>query len=133
MSVIYNEQTGVSIIYVPTGAPGPAGPTGPAGGPQGEPGLDGPAGPSAVSTDAGQIATIGTDGLILVVAPSSGSGEWRHEFATPYSYCGTAPSGTLDSVSPWILTRITVNEAGAVTATATAIAAWDDRATATYA
>ena len=35
-------------------------------GPQGPIGLTGPAGPSAVSTDAGQLAELGTDSLILV-------------------------------------------------------------------
>src|SRR5215467_13433505 len=48
------------------GSTGPQGPTG-AAGPQG---ATGPAGPSAVSANAGNVATLGTDNLIFVPAPS---------------------------------------------------------------
>lgn len=50
----------------PAGPQGEAGPTGPQGatGPQGDAGPQGPEGPSAVSTDAGQVLSIGTDSLI---------------------------------------------------------------------
>lgn len=72
----------------PTGPMGPAGPTGPAGadgtsgvaGPQGPQGIQGPqgpqgpAGPTAISTNAGQQAQIGTDGLILVKSLVAGDG-----------------------------------------------------------
>lgn len=54
-----------------TGAPGPQGDPGPTGaagaaGATGATGATGPEGPSAVSTDADNLATIGTDDLILV-------------------------------------------------------------------
>src|SRR5215831_2759129 len=51
------------------GSPGSTGPQGPTGaaGPQG---ATGPAGPSAVSANAGNVATLGTDNLIFVPAPS---------------------------------------------------------------
>jgi len=58
----------------PQGAEGPVGPEGPAGaastvpGPQGPSGAQGPAGPTAVSTNAGQLAVLGTDNLLLVDA-----------------------------------------------------------------
>jgi hypothetical protein len=50
----------------PTGSPGPAGPQGGTG-PQG---ATGPAGPTAVSANANNLATLGTDNLILVPASS---------------------------------------------------------------
>ncbi len=65
----------------PQGVPGETGATGPAG-PQGDPGATGPAGadgadgatgpagPTAVSADAGNLATLGTDSL-LMVAPEA--------------------------------------------------------------
>src|SRR5215831_9378024 len=77
-------------VQVPQGTVGPPGPTGPQG-PQGPPGsagaqgstgpqgptgaagpqgATGPAGPSAVSANAGNVATLGTDNLIFVPAPS---------------------------------------------------------------
>jgi hypothetical protein len=75
----------------PQGDPGPQGPAGADGadgaqGPQGDPGPQGPAGddgadgaqgpqgdpgPTAVSTDAGQIATLGTDDLLLVTGAAA--------------------------------------------------------------
>jgi hypothetical protein len=69
----------------------------------------------------------------LASAIAGGGGERRHEFASPYSYCGTAPTDTLDSAETWTLTRITLDATGTVIATETATDAWDNRATATYA
>ena len=58
----------------------------------------------------------------------------RHAWATPYSYCGQAPAGSAEAAEVWTITRLTISDAGAVTATETATnVAWDDRATATYA
>jgi len=52
----------------PTGATGPQGPQGSTGstGATGSQGPQGPPGPSSVSTDAGNIATLGSDNLVLV-------------------------------------------------------------------
>jgi hypothetical protein len=62
-----------------------------------------------------------------------GGGERRHDFASGFSYCGVAPSGSTDDASVWTITRLTISAAGAVTATETASGvAWDDRLTETY-
>jgi hypothetical protein len=57
--------TGVAGPKGDTGAQGPAGPQGTAGIP-GTVGAQGPAGPTAVSANAGNLAKLGTDNLILV-------------------------------------------------------------------
>ena len=89
------------------GLPGEIGPMGPPGPPglQGEPGLDGqdgaqglpgpvgPAGPSAVSTDAGQLATLGTDGLILVAITPADIGAAATSADLADFTSGTAASG----------------------------------------
>lgn len=76
--------------------PGPAGPAGPAGQDStvpGPAGPAGPAGPSAVSTDAGQLAELGTDSLILVaITPADiGAASTGADLADFTS--GTASSG----------------------------------------
>lgn len=57
----------------------------------------------------------------------------RHEWANPYSYCGTAPLGAADAATAWTVTRLQINAAGAVVATGMATAiAWTARASAVY-
>lgn len=57
----------------------------------------------------------------------------RHDWAPPYDYLGTAPLGTAESSSAWRITRLTINPAGAVTATGTAVnVTWTGRAGHTY-
>lgn len=50
-----------------------------------------------------------------------------------YSYCGVAPSGSLESASVWKITRLTIDSSGTVTDTncATSVA-WTDYLTASY-
>jgi hypothetical protein len=67
---------GAQGIQGPAGADGAQGPAGAAGakgdtGAAGAAGPQGPAGPTAVSTDAGQIATLGTDSLLLVTGTAA--------------------------------------------------------------
>lgn len=52
----------------------------------------------------------------------------RSDVASPYAYIGTAPVGTADADTGWLVARIhlTAHE------TQTATGAWDDRATLTY-
>jgi hypothetical protein len=94
---------------------------------------------TAVSADEGNLLVKGTDELPLLLAaalPPSGAAALalRHDWASPYSYCGTAPADTLDAAEAWTITRIELSAAGAVVATLTASGvAWDDRLTATYA
>jgi hypothetical protein len=59
--------------------------------------------------------------------------ERRHAWAAPYSYCGTAPDGTLDAEAFWTIKRITVASDGSVTVATATNVAWTNRATATYA
>jgi hypothetical protein len=56
------EDAYTIVIAGPPGPPGPQGDPGP----QGEPGPAGPPGPTAVSTDAVNLAVLGSDGLLLV-------------------------------------------------------------------
>lgn len=65
-------------------------------GPQGPIGLtgpQGPAGPSAVSTDAGQLATLGTDSLILVAITPADIGAAADDADLADFTSGTAASG----------------------------------------
>jgi hypothetical protein len=56
----------------------------------------------------------------------------RHDFASPYDYCGTAPAGSAESATVWTITRINVASNGTTTiATATGVS-WTGRASATY-
>ena len=73
-----------------------------------------------------------TAGAIISRHDIGVSGERRHEFASPYIYCGTAPIHTLDSATIWTLTRITSNANGAITNTAIAVDSWDNRSTTIY-
>jgi hypothetical protein len=50
-----------------------------------------------------------------------------HEWVSPYSYCGTAPVGSLTSDAVWTITRITINNDGSVTPSTLTGVAWDDR------
>ncbi len=100
----------------PTGATGPQGPIGPAGaigaaGPKGDTGAAGPKGdtgaagatgpqglpgPTAVSTDAGNTATLGTDGKIFVAAGEGGaSGAYLPLAGGTMTGVITMPSGTV--------------------------------------
>ena len=52
--------------------------------------------------------------------------ERRHDFESPYDYCGIAPSGTSESTPNWTITRLTINPNGtAINETATG--AWTNR------
>jgi hypothetical protein len=56
----------------------------------------------------------------------------RHDFASPYDYCGTAPAGSAESAAVWTITRITVASNGTtITGAATGVS-WAGRASATY-
>jgi hypothetical protein len=57
----------------------------------------------------------------------------RHEWGPPYSYCGTAPGGSLETAEVWTVKRITVASDGSTTTATASNIAWTARATATYA
>lgn len=71
--------------------------------------------------------SVGLVGNTLTIeVPSGGSDEYRHEWDDPYSYCGLAPNGTLESSPTWTITRIEVFLDG-TTDVKTATGAWTDR------
>lgn len=51
----------------------------------------------------------------------------QHDWVAPYSYCGTAPVGSLTSDAVWTITRITVANDGSVTTSVLSSVKWDDR------
>jgi hypothetical protein len=67
-----------------------------------------------------------------IVISSGSSKIKRHDFTSSYSYCGTAPSGSLEASSVWNIERILVAENGTTTVTTATNVAWTDRYTATY-
>jgi hypothetical protein len=74
--------------------------------------------PSAVASD--------------VIIPAMGFGELRYDFVDPYSYCGDAPSGSLESAAVWNISRIEVLLNGTTIILSAANVAWDDRLTVIY-
>ena len=61
-----------------------------------------------------------------------GSGDKRHDFNVPYSYCGTAPANSLTSAFVWDITRINVSPNGATTKASASNASWDNRYSTIY-
>jgi len=124
----------------PAGATGPAGPAGPTGaagadgadglpgepGPPGPPGLDGAPGADGLPGEIGPMGPPGPPGLDAPVYAR------RHAYASPYSYCGKAVDGALESEAVWTITRIELATDGTTTTTQAVDVAWDDRTTATY-
>jgi hypothetical protein len=56
----------------------------------------------------------------------------RHDFVSPYSYCGKAIVGSLESQSVWTITRIQVLSDGSTTVTSATNVDWTNRLTHTY-
>ena len=56
----------------------------------------------------------------------------RHDFVSPYSYCGKALSGSLETQSVWTITRIEVLSDGTTTTTSATNVDWTNRYTHTY-
>ena len=86
---------------------------------------------------------------VIVDAPSDGTqyarkdGTWEvvsaveslekeHDWVSPYSYCGTAPSGSLTSASTWEIKRVEVLPNGSTDIKSASLVKWDDRLTVTY-
>lgn len=82
------------------------------------------------------IKTLNGESLLgsgdLVITGGGGSNEKRHEWVSPYSYCGVAPSGTLDSASAWEIKRIEVLLDGTTNIMSASLVSWDNRLTVTY-
>lgn len=76
---------------------------------------------------AGELKTIAASDI-----GGSSALEKRHEWVSPYSYCGTAPSGSLESANVWEIKRIEVLADGTTGIKSATGVAWDDRLTSTY-
>lgn len=68
----------------------------------------------------------------LTVTGGAGAVEKRHEWVSPYSYCGVAPNGTLDSASTWEIKRVEVLSNGTTNIMSASLVSWNDRLTVTY-
>jgi hypothetical protein len=73
-------------------------------------------------------------GFNPVPPPQTGTAvkEKRHAWLSPYSYCGVAPSGSLETTNTWKITRITVAADGSTTTATASNVAWTNRLTVTY-
>lgn len=56
----------------------------------------------------------------------------RHDFVSPYSYCGKATGNPLDSDPEWTITRIEMAINGTTTTAQAVDVAWDARLTVSY-
>jgi len=68
----------------------------------------------------------------LTVTGGAGAVEKRHEWVSPYSYCGVAPDGTLDSASTWEIKRVEVLLDGTTNIMSASLVSWNDRLTVIY-
>ena len=82
------------------------------------------------------IKTINGSSLLgsgnLVITGGAGAVEKRHEWGSPYSYCGVAPDGTLDSASTWEIKRVEVLLDGTTNIMSASLVSWNDRLTVIY-
>lgn len=82
------------------------------------------------------IKTINGENILgsgdLTITGGAGAVEKRHEWVSPYSYCGVAPNGTLDSASTWEIKRVEVLLNGTTNIMSASSVKWDDRLTVIY-
>jgi hypothetical protein len=67
-----------------------------------------------------------------LTGPSIDIRERRHEYVSPYSYCGTASFASLESAAVWEITRIQILGDGSTVVTKAIDVSWNNRLTATY-
>ncbi len=71
------------------------------------------------------------DGTYKAVS-GGGSKERRSDWVAPYSYCGTAPTGSAESSNVWTIKRIEVLNDGNVIVLSAINVAWTNRYTVPY-
>lgn len=79
----------------------------------------------------GNWYSLDSSGNEILISAGSSSLSFRHDLQDPYSYCGSAPSGTLITSPVWEIVRITLSLDGS-TVVETATGAWFDRYILTY-
>ena len=62
----------------------------------------------------------------------SSAKEKRSDWVSPYSYCGTAPLGSAEAASVWLIYRITCYDDGTVLVQSASAVNWTNRYTHTY-
>jgi hypothetical protein len=72
------------------------------------------------------------DGTYKPVSGGGGSKERRSDWVAPYSYCGTAPTGSAESSNVWTIKRIEVLNDGNVIVLSAINVAWTNRYTVPY-
>lgn len=60
------------------------------------------------------------------------SEELRHDWVSPYSYCGVAPLGVSELDNSWTIHRIEVIQDGTVIVLSATNVSWNDRYTVIY-
>jgi hypothetical protein len=112
VTVVSYENRDVTVLSISD-----IGPIGPAG-PQGEPGEPGEPGIQGIQGPPGEPAPT------FVKA---------HDWVTPYSYCGVAPTGSTTSDATWTITRFEFDSNGSIIDTTILYnVAWDSRLTEVY-
>ncbi|WP_026308625.1 hypothetical protein [Spirosoma spitsbergense] len=107
-------------------------------GPQGEPGIQGQQGIQGVpgikgdTGNTGQQGQQGIQGIQGIQGLPATSYTRRSDYVSPYSYIGTAQTGTADSATSWTITRIQLATDGSTTKTRATGVAWTNHLTATY-
>lgn len=88
---------------------------------------------SGVSQAYNIVQTASTGQLDVSLIPSSvGNKERRHDWVTPYDYCGTAVLGSLETAAVWTITRITVFSSGNISTSTLTNVKWSDHLTLSY-
>lgn len=82
--------------------------------------------------DTRELYSFTSGGSPVSIISSGGTSEKKHEFISPFSYCGTAPSGSLTSANVWNIKRIEVFDDGTTNIKSATGVAWDNRLTLIY-
>lgn len=88
-----------------------------------------------ILSEDGSYITDGTGSIVSslpITASQVPSPEKRHDYNDPYSYCGVAPSGSLEEDNSWSITRIFIYSDGSTLLTSASMVDWTNRYTHVY-